>query len=452
MLTSRVPEIVVEPPGPRAREIIAADENVIMQSFTRWYPLVIKRGYGSVVEDVDGNKYIDFNSGIAVLNIGHNHPKVVERVKSQLEKFIHYSLTDFYYEEAVRAAKTLVDVSPLDDGKAFFTNSGTESIEASIKIARGFFKGTRPYIISFLGAFHGRTYASMSVSASKPVHRARFHPLLPGIIHAPYPNPYRCPFPKLEGDECGDAVISYIEDWLLSKLVDPSEVAAFILEPIQGEGGYVVPPDGFLPKLEKLAKRHDILMIVDEVQTGFARTGRMFAVEHWGVSPDLLAVAKAMGGGLPLGAVIGRRDVMSLPRGSHANTFGGNPVSLAAFSAVIEIIKEERLWERAERLGEKTMRFLRDLYSEVSLIGDVRGKGLMIGVELVKDRRSKDPAIKELAWVLERSFKRGLLVIGAGASTVRIAPPLVIEEELLDKGLNILADVLKEASRRFTTS
>ncbi|GBF08816.1 class-III aminotransferase [Aeropyrum pernix] len=450
-MAADVPRIVVEPPGPRAREVLERDERVIMQSFTRWYPLVVKRGYGAVVEDVDGNRYIDFNAGIAVLNVGHNHPRVVEAVKRQLERFLHYSLTDFYYEEAVSAAERLARSVPISGGaKTFFTNSGAESIEASIKVVRAFFRGTRPYIISFLGGFHGRTYGAMSASASKPVHRARFYPLVPGFIHAPYPDPYRCPFPGLEGEACGEAAVGYIEDYIFSKLVDPGEVAAFLFEPIQGEGGYVVPPDSFLPSLQKLARKHGILLIADEVQTGFARTGRMFAVEHWGVEPDVMALAKAMGGGLPLGAAVGRSEVMSLPRGSHANTFGGNPVALAAFNAVMDVIEGERLWERSQRLGEKALRILGEAAEELSIVGHVRGKGLMIGVELVKDENTREPHKEALAWVLDRSFKRGLLVIGAGVSAVRIAPPLTIEEELFDRGLEILVEVLREADRRFS--
>ncbi|BAN89802.1 acetyl ornithine aminotransferase family protein [Aeropyrum camini] len=445
------PYIAVEPPGPKAREVLERDENVIMQSFSRWYPLVIKRGHGAIVEDVDGNRYIDFNAGIAVLNVGHRHPRVVEAIKSQLDKFLHYSLTDFYYEEAVAAAERLARTVPIGGGvKTFFTNSGAESIEASIKVVRGFFQGRRPYIVSFLGGFHGRTYGAMSASASKPIHRARFYPLVPGFIHAPYPDPYRCPFPGLEGEACGDAAIGYIEDYVFSKLVDPGEVAAFLFEPIQGEGGYVVPPDSFFPSLQKLARKHGILLVADEVQTGFARTGRMFAVEHWGVEPDVMALAKAMGGGLPLGAAVGRSEVMSLPRGSHANTFGGNPLALAAFNAVMDVIEEERLWERSERLGAKALRLLGEAAEELGIVGHVRGKGLMIGVELVKDENTREPHREALAWVLERSFKRGLLVIGAGVSAVRIAPPLTIEEELFDRGLEILVEVLREADRRFS--
>ncbi len=441
------PLIRVEPPGPRAREVVERDSRVIMQSFTRWYPLVIKRGYGSIVEDVDGNRYIDFNAGIAVLNVGHRHPRVVEAIKRQLEKFIHYSLTDFYYEEAVDAAETLLDIAPIGGGKVFFTNSGAESIEALIKVARGHFRGSRPYIISFLGGFHGRTYAAMSASASKPVHRRGFYPLVPGFIHVPYPYPYRCPFGRLEPRECGDAVLGYLEDWVLAKLVDPNEVAAILVEPVQGEGGYVVPPDNFLPGLRRLTSRHGMLLGVDEVQTGFGRTGKWFAVEHWGVEPDLMAVAKAIAAGLPLGALLGKSGVMDLPPGSHANTFGGNPVALAAFKAVVEVMREEQLPERAARLGEEALKRLKELEEASDIVGDVRGLGLMIGVELVKDKGEREPAPELLEQVLRKSFKRGLLVIGAGVSTVRIAPPLTIEEELLHAGLDILESVIREVER-----
>jgi len=443
------PKIVVEPPGPRAREIIERDSRLIMQSFVRWYPLVAKTGRGAIVEDVDGNVYIDFNSGLAVLNVGHLHPKVVEAIRRQAGKLLHYSLTDFYYEEAVVAAEKLLSVAPISDAKVFFANSGAESIEGTIKVARGHFRGERQYIIAFLGAFHGRTMGALSLTASKTVHRRGFSPLLPGVIHVPYPYPYRCPFKAEEPRECGEAVLGYIEDWIFAKLVDPSEVAAVVLEPIQGEGGYIVPPDNFLPGLRRLTRRHGILLAVDEVQSGFARTGKWWAVQHWGVEPDLLATAKAIASGLPLAAIVGRREVMDLPPGSHATTFGGNPVALAAMKAVIDVIEEERLYDRAARLGEEALKFLSDLAGEVELIGDVRGKGLMIGVELVRDRKTKEPATKELAWILERAFKRGLLVIGAGVSTIRIAPPLVIEEELLERGLQILADIIREADKRF---
>ncbi len=448
MNQEQIPLIKVEPPGPKAREIVEKDSKLLMQSFVRWYPLVAKHAYRAIVEDVDGNKYIDFNSGLAVANVGHCHPRVVTTIKRQAEKLIHYSLTDFYYEEAVRAAEKLVGIAPFEPAKVFFANSGAETVEGAIKIARGHFKGSRPYIIGFLGAFHGRTMGALSITASKPVQRRGFSPLVPNIIHVPYPYSYRCPFKSETPEECGEAVLSFIEEWIFGKIVDPNEVSAFILEPIQGEGGYIVPPDNFLPGLRRIADKHGILLIDDEVQAGMGRTGKWFAIEHWNVKPDIITMAKAIAGGLPLGAILGRAEVMDLPGGSHATTFGGNPVALAAMIEVIDIIKDENLLERVSKLGEEVKKFFWDLASEVSLIGDVRGKGFMIGVELVKDRKTKEPAKEELGEVIRRSFKRGVLVIGAGVSTIRIAPPLVIEEDLLWRGLEIIADVLRDISKK----
>ena len=445
--SGEVPRIVVEPPGPRARRVLEEDSRLLMQSFVRWYPLVVETAYGALVKDVDGNIYIDFNSALAVANVGHNHPRVVEAIKRQAEKLIHFSLTDFYYEEAVAAARRLAGIAPVEGPKVFFANSGAETVEGAVKIARGHFRGSRPYIIGFLGAFHGRTLGALSITSSKPVQRKWFSPLVPNIIHVPYPYPYRCPFRAETPEECGEAVLAYIEEWILGKMVDPSEVAAFIFEPIQGEGGYIVPPDNFLPGLRRLANKHGILLIDDEVQAGIGRTGKWFAIEHWNVQPDIITSAKAIAGGLPLGAIIGRGDVMDLPAGSHASTFGGNPVSLAALNAVIDVIEDERLLERVQRLGEEVKKYFWDLASEVSLIGDVRGKGFMIGVELVRDRKTKEPAKKELATLLNRCFKRGVLVIGAGVSVIRIAPPLVIPEDLLWKGLEIIADELKRIDK-----
>jgi len=436
----------IEPPGPRAREILGKDSEILMQSFVRWYPLVVKTGKGVVVEDVDGNKYLDFNSGLAVMNVGHNHPRVVESIKRQAEKLLHYSLTDFYYEEAVRVGEKIKGIMPFTgDSRLFYANSGAETVEGAVKIARGHFRGSRQYIIGFLGAFHGRTMGAVSITASKPVQRKWFSPLVPGVIHVPYPYSYRCPFKAETPEECGEAVIGYIEDWILSKLVDPSEVAAFILEPIQGEGGYIVPPDNFLPKLRTLSRRHGILLIVDEVQSGIGRTGRWYAVEHWGVEPDILTSAKGIASGLPLGVIGGRKEVMDLPAGSHASTFGGNPVSLAAAEAVIDVIREEKLLDNATRVGEHIMKRLNEMSDYIELIGEVRGKGLMIGVELVRDKYTKEPARKEMAWIINNAFKRGLLIISAGVSTLRIAPPLIITEEEADAGLDIIESLLKEA-------
>ncbi len=445
--SGKTPNIIVEPPGPRALDIIRRDEQYVMQSFSRWYPLVACTGHGAILEDVDGNKYIDFNSGLAVLNVGHLHPKVVEAIKKQAGKLLHYSLTDFYYEEAVILAERLVKIAPGSFGKkVFFTNSGAEAIEGSMKIARGSFEGKRPYIIAFSGSFHGRTYGAMSLTSSKPVQRKWFSPLVPNIEHTPYPYCYRCPF-KMEYPECDVWCIHFIEEWILNKYVPSDEVAAIFLEPIAGEGGYIVPPPRVWRELRKLADKHGILIVSDEVQAGFGRTGKWFAIEHWGVPPDIIAVAKGIASGLPLGAIIGREDVMKLPAGSHATTFGGNPISCAAALAVIDVIEEEKLLDNALKMGYYIMDRLSDLMEEVEIIGDVRGIGLMIGVELVKNRDTKEPAREELKKVLMECFKRGLLVIGAGISTIRIAPPLVITKEEVEVGLDILEDVIKKVSR-----
>ncbi len=440
------PRIVVEPPGPRAREIIERDEKYLMQSFVRWYPLVVERAEDYIVYDVDGNAYIDLNAGIAVLNVGSSNPEVIRAAAEQLKKFTHYSLTDFYYKVAVDLAERLVGIAPVEKpAKVFFTNSGAESVEAAIKAAR--YSTGRQYLVAFLGAFHGRTMGAVSLTASKPVQRKGFAPLVPSVIHVPYPYPYRCPFGSDEPEECGERAIAYIEDWIFGKLVDPAEVAAVIAEPIQGEGGYIVPPDNFFPKLVNLLRKHGILFISDEVQAGFCRTGKWFAIQHWGVKPDIITVAKAIAGGLPLGAAIGTDKAMSIGPGGHASTFGGNPVSAAAALAVIDFIEKNRLCERAERLGEKVVKRFREAMDEVEMIGDVRGKGLMIGVELVKDRRTKEPAKKELAEILTRLFKKGYLVIGAGVSSIRISPPLTIDEEALMNAVEAIINEIKNISR-----
>jgi 4-aminobutyrate aminotransferase len=441
------PVIRVEPPGPRARKLLEEDAKYLMQSFVRWYPLVVSHARDYVVYDVDGNAYIDLNSGIGVLNVGSSNPEVIEAAKRQLDAFTHYSLTDFYYEVAVELARKLIELAPWKGGgKVFFTNSGTESVEAALKAAR--YSTRRPYIIAFLGAFHGRTLGSLSLTASKPTQRKGFAPLLPGVIHVPYPYSYRCPFRAETPEECGEAVIGYIEEWIFGKLVDPSEVAAFVLEPIQGEGGYIVPPDNFLPKLRSLADKHRIFLISDEVQSGFCRAGKWFAIENWGVEPDAMTLAKAIAGGLPLGALVGKDKVMTIEPGGHASTFGGNPVSAAAALAVIDYISRHNLCERARKLGEDVIKRFTEAMDEIPLIGDVRGKGLMIGVELVRNRKTKEPASKELGEILMTLFKRGYLVIGAGISTIRIAPPLTIDEEALNNAVDEIIMVLREFSAR----
>lgn len=444
---SELPKIITTPPGPKSRKIIMKDKDLLMQSFTRWYPLVVKTGLGPVIEDVDGNLFIDLNSGIAVMNVGHNHPKIVEAIKKQSEKLLHYSLTDFLYEEAVKHAEALTTITPiLGKKKVFYTNSGAESNEGAIKIIRGFYEGRRPYIISFIGAFHGRTIGALTLNASKTIHKKRFSPLLPNVIHAPYPYCYRCPF-KQEYPNCNLACVEFIEEWVLKKVVDPEEVGAIFFEPIQGEGGYIVPPQDFFKQLRKLANNYDIKLVDDEVQTGFGRTGKWFAIEYWGVEPDIITMAKAIASGLPLGAIVGRSEIMSLPPGSHATTFGGNPISLSASLEVINIIKNENLLDNALKVGAYALKRLNEIRSTAEIIGDVRGKGLMIGIELVKNERTKEPATKAMVKVIERSFKKGVAVIGAGISTIRIAPPLVINIELMEKALSIIEEVLKEVSR-----
>ncbi len=441
------PRIIVEPPGPRALRVIERDRRYLMQSFTRWYPLVVERTTDYVVYDVDGNAYIDLNAGLAVLNVGSTNPYVLEAARAQMERFTHYSLTDFYYEVAVDLAEKLVEIAPFSGhGRVFFTNSGAESVEATIKISR--YSTGRQYIMAFLGAFHGRTMGAVSLTASKPVQRRGFSPLLPSVVHVPFPYPYRCPFKAGTAEECGEAVLGYIEDWVFGKMLDPSELAAVVVEPIQGEGGYIVPPDNFLPGLRRLADKYGFLLAVDEVQTGFCRTGKTWAVQHWGVEPDLVATAKAIADGFPLGAVIGRDEVMNVGPGGHASTFGGNPVSAAAALAAIRFMEERKLCSRAARLGEQVMKRLHEAAEsgEAPLIGDVRGKGLMIGVELVRSHKTHEPAVKELGNIILRLFKRGYLVIGAGVSTIRIAPPLTIDEEALANAIEaIIEEIRREA-------
>ena len=416
---------------------------MIMQSFARWYPLVARRAYGVWVEDVDGNIYLDFNSGIGVTNTGHCHPKVVEAIKRQAEQFIHYSLTDFLYEQPVLLAEKLTRITPGSfQKKVFFVNSGAEAIEASIKVSRGHFRGTRPYLIAFAGSFHGRTMGALSLTSSKPIQRRHFAPLVPGVFHVPYPYCYRCPY-RLRYPDCGIWCVDFIEEWLFKKYVPPEEVSAIVFEPIAGEGGYIVPPPEFFPRLRKLADKYGILLVDDEVQAGIGRTGRWFAIENWGVVPDIIAIAKGIASGMPLGAIVGRADIMDLPPGSHASTFGGNPVSCAAALATLEVIEEEGLLENAKRVGEYAKKRLSEMASSIEAIGDVRGIGLMIGVELVKRDGSPDPEL--LQATLVKAFKKGLLVIGAGLSTIRIAPPLIISREEMEVGLSILEEALREA-------
>lgn len=442
---SAYPKIVVTPPGPKARELVKKDENLISPSYGRFYPLVVESGKGCVVKDVDGNEYIDFNSGLVCLNVGHNHPKVVAAVKNQCDRFLHYSNTDFYYTEVINLAEKLIKITPGSfDKKVYFGNSGAEAIEAAVKIAK--WHTRKQLFIGFTSGFHGRTIGALSFTASKPTQRRYFFPLMPGVTHVPYPYCYRCPFKQTYPD-CHYWCIDFIDDFVLKKYVPPEEVAAILFEPIQGEGGYVVPPPEYFQRLKKLADKYGMLLIDDEVQAGMGRTGNWFAIEHWGVAPDVVCSAKALASGLPLGVTIAKAKVMDWVGGSHASTFGGNPLSCAAASAVISIIKEEGLFGNATLQGAYIMKRLEKLRAQSEIVGDVRGKGLMIGMEIIENNENKKPAAKKATEIMMRSWKRGVAVITCGVSTIRIAPPLTITRELVNAALEIIEDIVKEVEK-----
>ena len=431
-----IPKIVVKPPGPKAREIIKLDDEYISPSYSRYYPLVISEAKGAMIKDVDGNQYIDFNAGLAVMNVGHCHNRIVEKIKEQSEKFIHYSNTDFYYPQVPELAKMICDITPGNFQKnVFFGNSGTEAIEAGFKLARWYTRRSR--VIAFIGGFHGRTFGSLSFTASKIVQRRYFFPLVPSVTHVPYGNCYRCAF-KLEYPDCGIWCVGFIDEMVLQKYIPPEEVCGIIFEPIQGEGGYVVPPDEFFPKLKRLADKYELLLIDDEIQTGLGRTGKWFAIEHWGVVPDILCLAKGIASGLPLGATVSHKRIMDWEPGSHSSTFGGNPIACVVGQEVIKVIEEEKILENTTKQGNYILSYLNELKDKFELIGDVRGKGLMIGIELVLDKKTKKPARKETKNIILECFKKGLAIITAGRSVIRICPPLIIDRILIDKGLEIL--------------
>ena len=437
-----LPDIKTPLPGPKAKAIIERDKQFVSPSYTRDYPFVIARGEGAVVEDVDGNRFLDCAAGIAVNSTGVSHPDVVQAICEQAGKFIHMSGTDFYYEPQVRLAEELASIAPIDGPvRTFFGNSGTEATEASIKLAR--YHTKRQGIIAFLGSFHGRSMGSLSLTASKVIQRRGFGPLLPGVYHARYPDPYRF---KGSADECAADCLSYIRDQLFVQLIAPDEVAAIVVEPIQGEGGYIVPPAAFLQGLRELATEHGIVLVVDEVQSGMGRTGKMFASEHFGLRSDVVNIAKGIASGLPLGVTCARADVMSWPPGAHASTFGGNPVSCAAASATIKLLKDGLVANAASE-GAHLLDGLRELQRKHPLIGDVRGLGLMIGIELVRDRATKERAIDERNALVQAMFRRGVLVLGAGKNAIRIAPPLVLTKPQADSLLRVMDDAVAEILR-----
>ncbi|MGB5103103.1 MAG: acetyl ornithine aminotransferase family protein [Steroidobacteraceae bacterium] len=431
--------IKTELPGPKARALIERDVNVTSPSYPRDYPFAMSHGRGTEVWDVDGNRFLDFASGIAVCATGHAHPVVVEAVKQAAEKFLHIS-SDYWHENMVALAERLAEVAPLGEPvMSFLCQSGTESVEGALKLAR--YVTGRPRFIGFLGGFHGRTMGSLSFTSSKYTQQKGFAPTMPGVTHVPYPNTYR---PLLAGGDQGKAVLDYIR-MLFERNVPPTEVAAVLVEPIQGEGGYLVPPDGFLAGLRALCDEHGILLIFDEVQSGVGRTGKMYACEHWGVHPDILTTAKGLGSGLPIGAVVARRRVMELwKRGAHGNTYGGNPVTCAAAIATIDLVKREYA-ANAARLGEYFMARLRDLMRDYPCIGEVRGKGLMIGMELIEDDAERTPARALCDAVVTRAYHNGLILLSCGVSTVRFMPPLSLLEAEVDEAMVLLRASLDEA-------
>ncbi|HSB12957.1 MAG TPA: acetyl ornithine aminotransferase family protein, partial [Bryobacteraceae bacterium] len=421
-----LPRISTPLPGPNAREVIERDRRVISPSYTRSYPMVAARGEGAIVEDVDGNRFLDFNAGIAVVATGHCHPKVVESIRAQAGRLIHMSGTDFYYENMVELAERLAALAPgSEPRRVYFGNSGTEAIEAALKVAR--YHTGRDKFIAFLGGFHGRTLGSLSLTASKTVQRRGFGPLVPGVHHVPYASCYRCAYGK-QPDTCAVECVRAIEDQLLKTVLPAEETAAIVLEPVQGEGGYVVPPQKFFDELQALARRHGILIVADEVQSGMGRTGRMWASEHFGLIPDVMAVAKGIASGMPLGATIARAELMQWKPGAHASTFGGNPVAVAAALTTIELL-EQGLVDNAARMGAFLMDRLHDWPRRFPWVGDVRGLGLMIGIEFVRDQATRERAPEFRDRVVRMAFERGLLVLGAGQNTVRLSPPLTISRD-----------------------
>jgi 4-aminobutyrate aminotransferase len=438
----KVPHIKVTPPGPKAREIIERD-HAFVATTTKSAPIVARRAHGSVVEDVDGNLLIDFSSGISVLNVGHTHPKVVEAISKQAAEFTHFAGTDFYYDLQSRLAERLSKLVPgKHRKKVFLGSSGAEANEAAIKVAKSHTK--RHLFLAFLGAFHGRTMGALSLTASKARQRSGFFPMMPGAVHVPYAYCYRCPY-QLTYPSCDLHCANIIEDVYLKTVAPPEDVAGIFVEPVQGEGGYVVPPPGWMDRIGKIAKDHDILLIDDEVQTGLGRTGKMWAIEHSKTVPDILTMAKSLGGGLPIGATVYRAELDFPESGKHSNTFGGNPVACAASLATLDVIEEEGLVAKSAKLGEYLARRLDEMKERYEFIGDRRGLGLMQATEFVSDKRSKkaDPKIRNA--IEEDAYKHGLILLPCGESSLRYIPALNIPRDVLDAGLDVLEGVFQRA-------
>ncbi len=434
------PKIQTALPGPNALRVLAGDEKFISPSYTRSYPMVAKRGRGIVVEDVDGNEFFDFSAGIAVTSTGHCHPEVVAAIQRQAAELIHMSGTDFYYESMVTLAERLSKIAPMPGPhKIYYGNSGAEAIECALKLAR--YHSKRQHVIAFLGAFHGRTMGALSLTASKPQQKRRFSPLVPGVTHVRYPDIYRgCVGGPQDAEQFALGCARYIEDKLFKTVLAPEEVAAIFVEPIQGEGGYVVAPTVFMQELRRICDKHGILLVVDEVQSGIGRTGKWFAVEHTGVHPDMVCIAKGIASGMPLGICMTRAEIMDWAPGSHASTFGGNPVCIAAAMATLDVIEREGLLRNAQEVGNHMMKRMADWPKKHKIVGDIRGRGLMIGVDIVKDQKTREYGNAERDRIVEGAFERGVLFLGCGPSTVRIAPPLIVTHDEADVAVDALEE------------
>lgn len=443
MTDVKLPRLVTPLPGPNARKLLLRDTEAISPSYTRSYPMVVKTGRGAMVEDVDGNIFLDFAAGIAVVATGHCHPRVVEAIQKQAAELIHISGTDFYLPNMVDLAERLAAIAPgKGPKKVHFGNSGTESTEAALKLAR--YHTRREKIIAFYGCFHGRTMGSLSLTASRATQRKGFGSLLSGVFHVPYPNTYRCPYGH--PSPCnGVEAATYLERELFKRIVDPSEVAAVFVEPIQGEGGYLPASTEFLLELQSICRRHGIMLVADEVQSGMGRTGKWWAGDHAGLEPDILCVAKGIASGMPLSATIARAEVMDWKPGAHASTFGGNPVSVAAALATMDLLESDYI-ENARCVGDYLMARMSGWPARHSIVGDVRGKGLMIGIEIVRDQTTKERAQDLRDAIVERAFGKGLLLLGAGENTIRICPPLVIDEEQADYAMRAIEECIVEVT------
>ncbi len=431
--------------GPKGRAIIERDHACLSPSYAREYPLVVDHAQGSELWDVDGRRYIDFMAGVAVMNVGHRHPYVVEKVKETVDKFWHICLADFYYPQAVEAAEKLQSIAPMGDSRVYFGNSGTEAVEAAIKLAM--FKTGRSKFIGFMGAFHGRTLGALSFTASKTVQRRSYQSGVK-VYHVPYPNEYRRMLaPNWEGEGCGDTVLDYLKDQLFRTMVSPDEIAGILIEPIQGEGGYVIPPAGFLTGLRQICDENGIMLMVDEIQSGAGRTGKWWAIEHENVEPDILCFAKGIGSGMPIGGIIARKEHMVWGPGSHGSTYGGNPVAVISALATMEVIENEGLLAQSAETGDYILSRLRAMQENHPSMGDVRGRGLMIGVEFIKDHKTKERDIELRDALFQRTFEKGLLMIPCGSNSIRMTPPLNIPRNLVDDGLAIFEEALTELEK-----